>query len=174
MTVFLEPLIPQPQLLIFGAGHIGTALTKMGKMLGFQITVIDNRPEFANKDRLPEADIVIAIEYEQSFEKLSFTPETYIVLVTHRHAHDQEILEHCIQHPFKYLGMIGSKTKVKKAFDILRDKGISQDIIDKIHSPIGLDIGADTPEELAIAIFGEIIGIRTGKLAQGDLSLMGI
>ena len=162
MTVFLEPLTPQPQLLIFGAGHIGAALTKIGKMLGFRITVIDNRSEFANKERLPEADTVFAMEYNQAFGELSFSPETFIILVTHRHTHDQEILEYCIQQPFKYLGMIGSKTKVKKALDLLHEKGVSKDLINKIHSPIGLDIGADTPEELAIAIFGEIIAIKTG------------
>jgi xanthine dehydrogenase accessory factor len=163
MTVFLEPLTPQPQLIIFGAGHIGTALLKIGKMLSFKITVVDNRPEFANHDRLAEADTLIAMDYNQAVKKVSFTPESYIVLVTHRHAHDQELLEYCIQQPFKYIGMIGSKTKVKKTFDILREKETSEDTIRKIHSPIGLDIGADTPAELAIAIAGEIIGIQRGN-----------
>lgn len=163
MTIFLETLSPQPQLLIFGAGHIGAALAKIGKMLGFKITMVDNRPEFANKDRLPEADTIFTMEYDLALEKVSFTPESYIVLVTHRHAHDQEILEHCVQQSCKYLGMIGSKTKVKKSFDLLRQKRIPEEIINKIHSPIGLDIGADTPEELAIAIAGEMIAVRTGN-----------
>lgn len=172
MSIFLESLAPQPQLFIFGAGHIGRALTKIARMLNFQVTVIDNRPEFANSERLPEASTIIADDYGNALNKIEFPPDSYIVLVTHRHAHDQMILEHCVNLPFKYLGMIGSRNKVKKAFDLLREKGVPEETISRIHSPIGLDIGADTPEEIAVAIAGELIGVRSGKLAVGDELVM--
>ncbi|NOY57333.1 MAG: XdhC family protein, partial [Calditrichaeota bacterium] len=112
MTIFLDPLTPPSQLIIFGAGHIGTALVQLGKLLDFHVTVIDNRSEFVNTDRLPFADQLIVGDYQDILPELKFHQETFIVLVTHRHAYDQKILEYCIQQPFKYLGMIGSKTKV--------------------------------------------------------------
>ena len=160
MTVFVEPLTPPSQLIIFGAGHIGTALAQLGKLLDFHVTVIDNRAEFANADRLPFADQVIVRNYGDILPELRFHQQTFIVLVTHRHAHDQEILEYCIQQPFQYLGMIGSKTKVTKAFQQLREKGVKKEKINRVHSPIGLAIGADTPAELAVAIAAEIVAIR--------------
>ena len=172
MTIFLESLTPQPQLFIFGAGHIGAVLVDLGNMLGFVTTVIDNRPEFAKKERLPKADVVISEEYSKALKKITITSNAFIVLVTHKHTHDQEILEYCINQPFKYLGMIASKTKVKKVFDLLRNKGVAEKSIKKVHSPIGLDIGADTPEELAVAIAGEMIAVRSNKLVRGDIQGM--
>jgi len=165
MTIFLESLIPPSQLIIFGAGHIGTALAQLGKLLDFHVIVIDNRSEFANTERLPFADEVIVGNYGDILPELSFHQQSFIVLVTHRHVHDQEILEYCIQHPFKYLGMIGSKTKVAKTFQQLHDKGVKDEKIHRVHSPIGLDIGADTPAEIAVAIVAEIIAVKTNTNA---------
>lgn len=160
MSIFLEPLMPPAHLIIFGAGHIGTALAQLGRLLDFHVTVIDNRAEFANEKRLPFADQVIVGNYGDILPEIKFHAETFIVLVTHRHAHDQEILEYCIQQPFKYLGMIGSKTKVAAALKKLSEKGVTEEKIATIHSPIGLDIGADTPAEIAVAIAAEIIAIK--------------
>ena len=162
MSVFLEPLKTAPDLIIFGAGHIGNALSKIGKMLVFTTIVVDNRPEFANKERLPWADKVIADDYHKALQELIFSDTTYLVILTHRHAHDFEILDHCTKQNFRYLGMIGSRKKVAKAFQQLREKGIDEEILKRIHAPIGIEIGADTPEEIAVAIAAELVAVRSG------------
>ncbi len=161
MSVFIEPLVPAPQLLIFGAGHIGACLAQIGKMLEFSVTVVDNRPEFANADRLPWADTIIAEEYAAAIERLVFNARTYVVILTHKHAHDYEVLEKCLNKTWCYLGMIGSRAKVAKVFDQLRAKGVADEIIAKIHSPVGIKIGANTPAEIAISILAEIIQVRS-------------
>ena len=162
MTVFLEPIVSRPPLFIFGAGHIGLALSKIGDMLGFSITVVDNRPEFANRERFPDVHRVIAKDYIEALGGLNFSPDACIVIVTYKHLHDQAILEQCVQKPFRYLGMIGSKSKVVKSLKSLKDKGVNKALLSRIHSPIGLNIGAQTPEEIAVAIAAEIIGVRSG------------
>lgn len=167
MSVFLESLKPAPDLIIFGAGHIGSALSKIGKMLGFTIIVVDNRLEFANQERLPWADRVIAHDYPQALEELIFSDTTYLVILTHRHLHDFEILDYCVQQPFGYLGMIGSRKKVAKAFQQLGEKGIGEATSKRIHAPIGIDIGANTPEEIAIAIAAELVAVRSGTEISG-------
>jgi len=160
ISAFIEPLIRMPQLIIFGAGHIGSVLTKIAKMLGFRVVVADNRPEFANSTRLPDADILYAESYQNNLAQINFDSDTYIVIVTHQHAHDQQILEYCVRKPFAYIGMIGSKTKVKKAFEQLRNKGVEEEMIAKIYSPIGLEIGAQTPAEIAVSIAAELIAVK--------------
>ena len=162
MSVFLEPLIDAHPLIIFGAGHIGFALSKITKMLGFTTAVVDNRPEFANEEKLPWADRVIADDYQKVLHDLSFSDTTYVVILTHRHTHDFEILEHCIRQPFSYLGMIGSRKKVDKAFEQLREKGVDEETIKRIHAPIGMNIGAESPQELAVAIAAQLVAVRSG------------
>ena len=163
MSVFLEPLLPAAQLIIFGAGHIGNVLSRIGKMLDFNVTVVDNRPEFADRALLPWADIVIAEDYQKAIDALTLTDNTCLVILTHKHGHDFEVLEQVLHKPFRYLGMIGSRTKVARAFQQLRDKGVDETIIHKIHSPIGIDIGASTPAEIAISIAAELVAVRSGK-----------
>jgi len=163
MSMFLEPLLPAAQLIIFGAGHIGSALSQIGKMLDFNVTVIDNRSEFANREHLPWADAIIAEDYQKVLDGFVSTDKTYIIIVTHKHAHDFEILEKLIHKPFCYLGMIGSRSKVAKVFQQLRDNGVEEITIQKIHSPIGIDIGASTPAEIAISIAAELVAARSGK-----------
>ena len=163
MTIFLEPMVPPTPLYIFGAGHIGAALAVLAKMLDFQVTVIDNRPEYASEERIPQADRIIAADYQTALQKLDFNEQTFVVIVTYRHLHDQEILEYCIRQPFKYLGMIGSKSKVAKAFKMLREKQVPEERIKRIHAPIGVDIGAETPAEIAVAIAAEMIALKRGK-----------
>jgi len=162
MSVFLEPLRSAPDLIIFGAGHIGSALSKIGKMLGFTTIVVDNRPEFANKERLSWADRIIADEYKEALQALSFSDTTYLVIITYRHTHDFEILDYCVKQRFYYLGMIGSRNKVSKAFQQLREKGIDEEVLKRIHAPIGINIGANTPEEIAVAIAAELVAVRSG------------
>ena len=162
MSIFLEPLLPAPRLIIFGAGHIGTALAQLGRMLDFSVVVVDNRPEFANRERLPWADTVIAEDYQSVLKKILPLDNAYVIILTHKHVHDFEVLEQCVQNPFHYLGMIGSKTKVAKAFQQLRDKGVGETIIQLVHAPIGIDIGANTPAEIALSIAAELVAVRSG------------
>lgn len=163
MSIFIEVLQPVRPLLIFGAGHIGLALASLGKLLGYQVTIVDNRPEFANKERFPTADRTIAKPYDQVLTDITFTENTYIVIVTHRHLHDQEILQQCLARPFAYLGMIGSRSKVQAILQRLQETGIRETVLRRVHTPIGLDIGAQTPAEIAVAIAAEWIACRYGK-----------
>jgi len=160
MTFFLEVLLPEQKLIIFGAGHICLALLPLAKMLGFHVTVIDNRPEYATAKRLVQADRVVAEPYARALADLRTDEATFLVILTHRHLHDQEILEHCCRLPFAYLGMIGSRSKVSAGLARLQELGIADKVIEKIHSPIGLHLGGQSPEEIAIAIAAEWIAVR--------------
>jgi xanthine dehydrogenase accessory factor len=160
MRIFLQPLNPAPQLFIFGAGHIGTVLSQIVKTMEFNVTVIDNRPEFANKDRLPWVDDVIPGEYQDAIEKLEFNESTYVVILTHKHAHDFEVIQECLKKPHCYVGMIGSKKKVETVFSNLRKKGVSDEVIESIHAPIGMEIAANTPAEIAISISAQLVVVR--------------
>jgi len=171
MTLFLEPIIPKPQLVIFGAGHIGLALAKCADLLDFSLTIVDDRADFAAATRFPSAQAIVCAPYSEAFSQIHFTNDTFAVIVTYKHLHDQEILEHCVKHPFRYLGMIGSKTKVTKAFSLLQEKGVPKEVIAQIKSPIGLDIGANTPEEIAIAIAAEMIAVRNGSTTLPAMKL---
>ncbi len=158
--VFIEPILTPSTLYIFGGGHIALALAKMGKLCGFNIAVIDDRPEFANTERFPEAEVILAEKFTESFSKLKINRLSYIVIVTHGHKHDEVVLEWAVGTPARYIGMIGSKTKVKTVFSHLLSRGITKEQLDEVHSPIGLEIGAQTPEEIAVSILAEVIKVR--------------
>jgi xanthine dehydrogenase accessory factor len=160
LEVFIEPILTPPALYIFGGGHISLPLARMGKLLGFKIAVVDDRSEFAHPDRFPEADIVLAEDFAKSFARLKIDKSSYIVIVTRGHQHDELVLEWAVGTPAKYIGMIGSKTKVKAVFSHLLAKGIAQEQLDRVHSPIGLEIEAQTPEEIAVSILAEVIKVR--------------
>jgi xanthine dehydrogenase accessory factor len=160
LEVFIEPILTPPTLYIFGGGHIALALTKMGKLCGFKIAVIDDRAEFASAERFPEAEFVLAEDFTKSFARLKIDKSSYIVIVTHGHRHDEVVLEWAVGTPAKYIGMIGSKTKNETIFSHLRGRGISQKNLDRVHAPIGLEIGAQTPEEIAASILAEVIKVR--------------
>jgi xanthine dehydrogenase accessory factor len=160
LEVFIEPILTAPTLYIFGGGHISLPLAQMGKLLGFKIAVIDDRAEFASAERFPEAEMVLAGDFSQAFSKLNIDKTSYIVIVTRGHQNDELVLEWAVGTPAKYIGMIGSQTKVKTVFSHLLAKGVSKETLDNVHSPIGLAIGAQTPEEIAVSILAEIIKVR--------------
>jgi xanthine dehydrogenase accessory factor len=160
LEVFIEPILTPSTLYIFGGGHIALALTKMGKLCGFKIAVIDDRAEFASTERFPEAEFVLAEDFTRSFSKLKIDKSSYIVIVTHGHKHDEVVLEWAVGTPAKYIGMIGSKTKNEAIFSHLRGRGISKEQLDRVHAPIGLEIEAQTPEEIAVSILAELIKVR--------------
>lgn len=159
LEVFIEPILTTPTMYIFGGGHISLSLAQMGKLLGFKIAIIDDRAEYASAERFPEAEMVLAGDFTKAFSKLKIDKTSYIVIVTRGHQHDELVLEWAVGTPAKYIGMIGSQTKVKTTFTHLLAKGVSQKTLDSVHSPIGLEIGAQTPEEIAVSILAEIIKV---------------
>ncbi len=159
MEVFFEPIVSTPVIIIFGAGHISRALAKFGKLLGFKTVVIDDRKDYATKERFPDADQLLVDDFENVFLKLHVDRRSYIVIVTRGHRHDEAVLRKAIDTPARYIGMIGSKSKVKTIMNNLRTSGIDDHTIDRIYSPIGIDINAETPEEIAVSIIAQIIKV---------------
>jgi xanthine dehydrogenase accessory factor len=160
VDVFLEPVSPLPTLYIFGGGHISFSLARIGKMAEFRVAVLDDRPDFASKERFPEADETISGNLAEIMPKLEINSSSYIVIVTRGHQDDTHVLEWAVKTPAGYIGMIGSRKKINTAFTFLKTKGISQEQLDRVHSPIGLAIGAETPEEIAVSIMAEVIRVR--------------
>ncbi|OPX96925.1 MAG: putative xanthine dehydrogenase subunit A [Syntrophorhabdus sp. PtaB.Bin006] len=158
----IEAVIPSPRLYIYGAGHISQYISRMAKTVDFHVTIIDDRESFANRERFPEADEVIVEEFKDDFDTMRPLPNGYAVIVTSGHKHDAVVLEGVLKKPPRYIGMIGSKRKVKILFDDLRGKGVPEDLLRTVHAPIGIDIGADTPQEIAISIVAELIKVRSG------------
>jgi len=166
VELFLEVHKPPPTLLIAGAGHIALPLAQMGALLDFRVVVIDDRPTFANPERFPQADQVIAGGFTKTLRDFPIDKETHIVIITRGHQHDMESLRQVIYSPAAYIGMIGSRRRVKGVFKLLKDEGYSEESIARVHAPIGLEIGAKTPAEIALAIMGEIIRVRRGGSGQ--------
>lgn len=154
----LEPLFPPLQLVITGAGHIGKALSHLGRLLDFEVTVIDDRKEFANKENLPDADNIVVENISEAILKINKTHDTYIVIVTRGHNDDSEALRKCIGSDAAYIGMIGSRTKIEKMQKNFVQNGWStEEQWKSVHSPIGLDIGSQTVEEIAISIAAQLV-----------------
>jgi len=160
LQIFLEPILPTPTVYVFGGGHVSFFLVRAAKLAGFKVKVIDDRPAFANAERFPEADATIVMEFDDIRGSFDFGQDDYVVLVTRGHQHDQRILEQIYDSQARYLGMIGSKTKISKMWKRLEAQGVTQDYLDRVHAPIGLNIGADSPEEICISIMAEIIRER--------------
>jgi xanthine dehydrogenase accessory factor len=165
--IFFELFMPPPQLIVVGAGHIAVPLAAMGKMLDYQVIVIDDRATFANKTRFPTADQIILGDYEESINNLDLTPSTFVVLVTRGHRHDVLSLRKVIQKPLGYIGMIGSRRRVYAVLKLLKDEGVSIEHLAKVRAPIGIDIGARTPAEISICILAEIVSVWNGGKATG-------
>lgn len=160
LEVFVEAIVPQPRTYIFGAGHISKSLAQAATMAGFAVTVIDNRETYANRERFPEAEEVIAEEYEEVFPRLQVTDTTYIVIVTRGHRDDMRVLEWAAKTNARYLAMIGSKRKVIGVVEELAKEGFPASALERLHAPMGFDIGAITPEEIAISVVAEMIAVR--------------
>ena len=160
MDIYIEPIIPNPRVYIFGGGHVSLSVAKMSKMVGFEVVVLDDRPQFANRERFSEADEVIAEEFEFSLPKLKVNRSSYLVIVTRGHAYDQEVLEWAVKTEAGYLGMIGSRRKIQMVYASLKEKGVPAKKLERVHAPIGLNIGALTPEEIAVSIVAEMIQER--------------
>ena len=165
--VFFELFLPPPQLVVVGAGHIAVPLAAMGKMLDYEVVVIDDRTTFANRTRFPTADSILVDDYEHAITNLDLGPSSFVVLVTRGHRHDVLSLRKVIQKPLAYVGMIGSRRRVFAVLKLLKDEGVSLDDLAKVRAPIGIDIAARTPAEISVCILAEIISVWNGGKAIG-------
>lgn len=158
--VMLEVHERPATLLIVGGGHIGRALASIGHLCGFSIAVVDDRPDYADRERFPEADRILCGDFVEMLRDFPIDPSTYIVCVTRGHKHDELSLRQVVDSAAAYVGMIGSKRRVGAVLQHLVDDGIDPAAVARVHTPIGLDIGAETPEEIAVAIMAEVIQVR--------------
>jgi xanthine dehydrogenase accessory factor len=158
--VLIEPLFNPYPLYIIGAGHCGRALAEFAQKTGFRVTVIDNRPELLAPSAFPPETTLSGNDYSALETVIAFSPAAFVVIMTYGHVHDSQVLEACLPREYRYLGMIGSKKKVAETMDKLRRKGIPEELLSKVHAPIGIPIGSHTPTEIAISILAEMIAVR--------------
>jgi xanthine dehydrogenase accessory factor len=167
VEVFFEVLPSPPKLIVVGAGHIAVPLVKMAKILDYHVSVLDDRVLFANRERFPDADEILVGDMAGTLKSMPITPTTYIVLITRGHMYDEPCLREIMDSPAKYIGMIGSRRRIKACFQRFKEEEkIAEEVIQKVHAPIGLDINTETPEEIALSILAEIIKVRRGGAAQ--------
>ncbi len=162
VEIFVEPMLPKPTLVIIGAGHVGKAVAHLAHWLGFRVVVTDDRPDFCTEQVVPEADIYLPLEMAELPQALEITPWTYLVLTTRGSNVDVEGLPALLETPAAYIGVIGSQRRWATARKEISAKGVSSEKLDRVHSPIGLELNAETPEEIAVSIMAEIIMLRQG------------
>jgi xanthine dehydrogenase accessory factor len=166
LEVFFDVMPAPPKLIVVGAGHIAVPLVRMAKVLDFFVTVVDDRLLYANRERFPDADEVLVGDMAQMLKEMAITPSCYIVLITRGHAYDEPCLRVIIHSSAKYIGMIGSRRRIKACFQRFRDEEkISEELLERVYAPIGLDIATETPPEIALSILGEVIKVRRGGKA---------
>ena len=160
LNIFVEPVIPQPRAFIFGGGHVSKSISKIATIAGFSTSIVDNREAFANKERFPEAEATYAEEYEDAFPKLPVNSSSYLIIVTRGHRDDMRVLRWAVGTQAKYIAMIGSKRKTISVIHELEKEGIPREAFEKVFAPMGLEIGAELPEEIAISVVAEMIAVR--------------
>lgn len=167
---------PPLELIICGGGHVGQAVARCGALLDFKITMIDDRPEFSSREKFPDPEVrLISGDFIEALRSLKITPAAHLVIVTRGHKHDEICLREVVEKPARYIGMIGSRRRSTTIREHLRREGVAAEHLRRVHSPIGLDIGAMTPEEIALAIMAEIVLVRRGgsgapKGAEGPMA----
>jgi xanthine dehydrogenase accessory factor len=162
MQVFIEPVEGTPVLCLFGAGHVAQPLARMASACGFRVEVADDRSKFANPERFPEADLVVVDSFAEAAKKMTLGPNSYAIVVTRGHQGDGEALEAALGADLRFVGLLGSKAKIVHIFSTLAEKGVSRDRLAAVHAPLGLEIGAQTPEEIAVSILAEMVAVRRG------------
>ncbi len=176
MEVFIEPIEPSPTVYIFGAGHVGQYVGRSAHEAGFRVHVVDDREKFANRERFPDAAAIVVDDIPEWLARTALPTSSYAVIVTRGHRHDLDALRALATKNLRYLGLIGSRAKVKRIYDVLAADGtVAIEQLERVHAPIGLDIGAVTPQEIAVSIVAELIAVRRGKadkLAAASLRWM--
>jgi len=163
MEVYIDPIAPAPPLYIIGAGHVGWHLGRIASETGFRIHVVDDREKFASRERFPFAQDIVVDDIAAWLHRAELPPSAYVVVVTRGHTHDFDALRALAARDLRYLGLIGSRAKVARIYAALETEGMPAECLARVHAPIGLDIGAVTPAEIAVAILAELIAIRHGK-----------
>lgn len=168
MEVFIEPMLPSAPLYILGAGHVGQQTARLAASVGFAVHVVDDREKFANRERVPEATNVTVAPIPEWIAATVFPPRSCVVVVTRGHKHDLDALRALLDRDVRYLGLIGSRAKIARLYEMLVAEGADAARLASVHAPIGLDIGAVSPEEIAISIVAELIAVRSGRLPSRD------
>jgi xanthine dehydrogenase accessory factor len=166
LDVFIDIVAPQLTLLLIGAGHVAIPLAQLAHLLGFRTVVFDDRAEYANRDYFPQAEEVLVEDFETGLKALDITPGTWVVIATRSHESDAVALRVVVESPAVYIGLLGSRRKVSLIFKVLREAGVGEDQLARVYAPVGLDLGAETPEEIALSIMAEIIMLRQGGKGQ--------
>src|SRR5262252_96967 len=169
MDVYIEPIEPSPELFVIGAGHVGFHLARLAHEVGFRVHIVDDREKFANNERFPTAEEVIVDDIPTWIGRASLPPHAYAVIVTRGHTNDLEALRALAPRELRYLGLIGSRAKVARIFDALIEAQMPADLLKRVHAPIGLDIGAVTPQEIAVSILAELIAVKHGKAHPAEM-----
>ncbi len=164
LEIFVEPILPVPRLYLFGGGHVSLAVARVAQVAGFDIVVTDDRAAFANAERFPMASRFFT-SFEEAFEKIRPDASSYLVIATRGHRDDMRVLKWAITTPARYIGMIGSRRKVIAIYRALEREGIPLDRFARVHAPIGIEIGALTPEEIAVSVVAELIAVRRNATA---------
>jgi xanthine dehydrogenase accessory factor len=162
MQVFIEPIEGTPVLCLFGAGHVAQPLARMAKACGFRVELADDRVKFANAERFPEADAIVVDEFPAAASRMTLGPSSYAIVVTRGHKGDAEALQAVLGRGLRFVGLLGSRPKVVHIFAALEERGVPREELARVHAPLGLEIGAQTPEEIAVSILAEMIAVRRG------------
>ncbi len=168
MDVYIEPIEPSPELYIVGAGHVGYHLARVAHEVGFRVHVVDDREKFANRERFPDAVEVVVEDIPAWIARTTLPAHAYAVIVTRGHTNDLEALRALAPRDLRYLGLIGSRAKVSRIYEQLVEDNLSPGALQHVHAPIGLDIGAVTPQEIAVSILAELIAVKHGKAGSRD------
>ncbi len=168
MDVYIEPIEPSPELYIVGAGHVGFHLARLAQEVGFHVHVVDDREKFANRERFPGATEVVAENISAWLERTAIPPHASVVVVTRGHTNDLEAVRALAPRRLRYLGLIGSRAKMARIYEALQADGMPPNMLRQVHAPIGLDIGAVTPQEIAVSILAELIAVKHGKMKSRD------
>lgn len=171
MQVLIEPVEGTPVLCLFGAGHVAQPLARMAKACGFRVEVVDDRVKFANEKRFPEADLIVVEGFAEAAPKLTLGRNSYAIVVTRGHKGDADALESVLGRDLRFVGLLGSRPKVVHIFAALVGRGVSRDDLARVHAPLGFEIGAETPDEIAVSILAEMIAVRRGVDPSRSVSM---
>ena len=168
LEVFVEPILPDPKLILMGAGHIGQMVAEAAHRVGFKVAVVDDRESFANEERFPEAEEIVVASFQEGLDAVTVSQTSFILIATRGHGHDQSVLEQALQTPACYIGMIGSRRKTQIIVQKLLEKGVSPEALSRLYAPIGIEIGSETPEEIAVSVVAELIAILRGAHQRSE------
>lgn len=176
VEVYVELQRPTPELVIVGAGHLALPVSRLGAMLGYRVSVLDDRPDFARAERFPEAERVLRVDFREPFSRIEVGPFSHVLLVTRGHRYDYECLRRLLAMPSPpaYIGMIGSRRRVRATFHQLLEEGVPLEALERIRAPVGLDLGGETPEEIAVEVAAELVQLRRGGSGRPLIEVEGV